>query len=117
MVYEFISLGNIKGFHDETAPRIERKKERAKKFGVHVREIFYSNGKRLVDYDERTNYSPSLVIFFEAPDDKTAMRFAKSLYPDVKGQTILDVTRKPMRIISVTSEEEARSILGRIHPK
>src|ERR1022692_2171975 len=109
MMYEFVSLGDIKGFHDETAPRIEKKKEQAKKFGVNVRDIFYSSGMRPVDYDERKDYSPQIVIFFEAPDDKTAMRFAQSLYPDVKGQTILDVTRKPMHLIQLESEEEVRS--------
>ena len=45
-LYEFVSLGNIKGSQDEVAPRIEkRKKEEAKRFGVKVREVLYVGGR------------------------------------------------------------------------
>jgi len=116
-VYEFVSLGDIKGYQDEIAPKIEAKKEQAKAFGVNVREILFTTAKSPVDYPETNDYSPQLVILFDAPDDKTAMRFAKSLYPYVKGQSLLNVSRRPVHVVTFTSEEEAQSLLRKIHPK
>ena len=37
------------------------------------------------------------------------MRFAKSLYPDVKAQNLLDISRQPSRLITFRSEEETWS--------
>jgi hypothetical protein len=115
-VYEFVSLGDIKGYHDEIAPKIEEKKEQARAFGVNVREILFTTAKSPVDYPETNDYSPQLVILFEAPDDKTAMRFAKSLYPYVKGQILLNVTRKPSHSIWFRSEAEVQSF-NRANPR
>ena len=112
-MYEFVSLGNIKGYQDEVAPRIEERKKEAVSFGVNVRDILYASTRTPVDYDEKEDCFPQLLIFFEAPDDEAAMRFAKSLYPFVKGQNLLNVSREPAHLITFRSEEEYRASLQR----
>jgi hypothetical protein len=106
---EYISVGRIRGNDKPIAGLIKKRAIDAKSSGIKVKEVFFTFG--VMQVDEGLGFHPEIMILFEAPSDKAATRFAKSLNPEVFGQSLVVVSREPTGMFTVHSNEEFRAYM------